>query len=114
MQSGCVLNTRRCGQTFLLDDGQVVSTPELICAVAQVMGRPACLLALLVSVLEQAGELPGKRRCRGAAYRFAVYGQFGDSVALRVDAAVYPGAGIVHPGCGFAAQPEGRPITSRS
>jgi len=49
------------GQTFLLDDGEPVSTPQLIRALARAMGRPARLLAVPVGMLEFAGALLGKR-----------------------------------------------------
>lgn len=57
----CVEHPTAAGQTFLLDDGQPVSTPELIRAVARAMGRPARLLAVPVQLLEFAGALLGKR-----------------------------------------------------
>ena len=57
----CVEHPAAAGQTFLLDDGEPVSTPELIRAVARAMGRPARLLAVPVGVLELAGALLGKR-----------------------------------------------------
>jgi nucleoside-diphosphate-sugar epimerase len=57
----CVEHPAAAGQTFLLDDGGAVSTPELIRAVARAMGRPARLLAVPVGVLEFAGVLLGKR-----------------------------------------------------
>lgn len=57
----CVEHPAAAGQTFLLDDGQAVSTPELIRAVACAMGRPARLLAVPVGVLAFMGALLGKR-----------------------------------------------------
>ncbi|MBC2732250.1 SDR family oxidoreductase [Thiobacillus sp.] len=57
----CVEHPAAAGQTFLLDDGQAVSTPELIRAVARAMGRPARLLAVPVGVLAFMGTLLGKR-----------------------------------------------------
>ena len=57
----CVEHPTAAGQTFLLDDGEPVSTPELIRAVARAMGRPARLLSVPVGVLEFAGVLLGKR-----------------------------------------------------
>lgn len=57
----CVEHPAASGQTFLLDDGRAVSTPELIRAVAQAMARPARLLAIPVNMLEFAGALLGKR-----------------------------------------------------
>ena len=57
----CVEHPAAAGQTFLLDDGGAVSTPELIRAVARAMDRPVRLLAVPVGVLEFAGVLLGKR-----------------------------------------------------
>jgi UDP-glucose 4-epimerase len=58
----CVEHPAAAGQTFLLDDGQPVSTPQLVRAVARAMGRPARLLAVPVGVLERAGALLGRRK----------------------------------------------------
>lgn len=57
----CVEHPAAAGQTFLLDDGEPVSTPELIHAVARALGLPARLLAVPVWMLEAAGALLGKR-----------------------------------------------------
>lgn len=57
----CIEHPAAAGQTFLIDDGQPVSTPELIRAVAQAMGRPARLLGVPVGVLAFAGVLFGRR-----------------------------------------------------
>jgi UDP-glucose 4-epimerase len=57
----CLEHPAAAGQTFLLDDGEPVSTPELIRAVARAMGRPARLLAVPVGMLKFAGALLGKR-----------------------------------------------------
>jgi len=57
----CVEHPAAAGQIFLLDDGEPVSTPELIRAVARALGRPAHLLAVPVWMLEAAGTLLGKR-----------------------------------------------------
>ncbi|HQT31348.1 MAG: NAD-dependent dehydratase [Hydrogenophilales bacterium 17-64-65] len=68
----CIEHPAAAGQTFLLDDGQAVSTPELIRALSHAMGRPARLLAVPVKVLELAGTLLGKRaavaRLTGSLY----------------------------------------------
>jgi UDP-glucose 4-epimerase len=68
----CVEHPGAAGQTFLLDDGEAVSTPNLIRALAQAMGRPARLLAVPVGLLEFAGALLGKRaavaRLTGSLY----------------------------------------------
>ncbi|MFN3715822.1 MAG: UDP-glucose 4-epimerase family protein [Thiobacillus sp.] len=57
----CIEHPGAAGQTFLLDDGEPVSTPDLIRAVARALGRPARLLAVPVGMLEFAGALLGKR-----------------------------------------------------
>jgi len=57
----CVEHPDAAGQTFLLDDGEAVSTPDLIRAVAHAMGRSVCLPAVPVRVIEFAGTLLGKR-----------------------------------------------------
>ncbi|MHB9159181.1 MAG: UDP-glucose 4-epimerase family protein [Thiobacillus sp.] len=68
----CVEHPGAAGQTFLLDDGEAVSTPDLIRALAHAMGRPARLLAVPVGLLELAGALLGKRaavaRLAGSLY----------------------------------------------
>lgn len=68
----CIEHPAAAGQTFLLDDGQAVSTPELIRALSHAMGLPARLLAVPVKVLELAGTLLGKRaavaRLTGSLY----------------------------------------------
>lgn len=57
----CVEHPDAAGQTFLLDDGQPVSTPELIRAVARAMGRPVRLVAVPVGMLIFIGAILGKR-----------------------------------------------------
>lgn len=68
----CLEHPDAAGQTFLLDDGRPVSTPELIRAIAQAMGRPARLLAVPCGVLEGVATLLGKRtvvrRLAGSLY----------------------------------------------
>ncbi len=68
----CIEHPAAAGQTFLLDDGQPVSTPDLIRALAHALGRPARLLAVPAGLLEQAGALVGKRaavaRLTGSLY----------------------------------------------
>ena len=68
----CVEHPAAAGQTFLLDDGASVSTPDLIRAIAQAMSQPARLLAVPVAMLRFAGALLGKRaamaRLTGSLY----------------------------------------------
>jgi nucleoside-diphosphate-sugar epimerase len=68
----CTEHPGAAGQTFLLDDGEAVSTPELIRRLAHAMNRPARLLAVPVGVLQFVGTLLGKRaevaRLAGSLY----------------------------------------------
>ena len=57
----CVEHPGAAGQTFLLDDGKPVSTPDVARALARAMNRPARLLAVPVGVLQFVGTLLGKR-----------------------------------------------------
>ena len=57
----CIEHPAAPGQTFLIDDGQPVSTPELVRAVARALGRPVRLLPVPPGVLAFAGALVGKR-----------------------------------------------------
>jgi UDP-glucose 4-epimerase len=75
----CIEHSAAAGQIFLLDDGQAVSTPELIRALAHALGRPACLLPVPVKVLELAGILLGKR----AAVARVVGSLYVDNSAIR-------------------------------
>ncbi len=75
----CVEHPAAAGQTFLLDDGEAVSTPDLIRALATAMGRPARLVPVPVGVLQLAGALMGKR----AAVARLTGSLFVDSSAIR-------------------------------
>lgn len=57
----CIEHPAAAGQTFLVDDDEPVSTPELIRAVARALGRPAHLLSVPAGMLALAGALLGKR-----------------------------------------------------
>lgn len=57
----CLEHPDAAGQTFLIDDGEPVSTPELIRAVAHAMDKPARLPAVPVGLLKLAGTALGKR-----------------------------------------------------
>jgi len=57
----CIEHPQAAGRTFLLDDGQPVSTPELVRRLARAMGRPARMLPVPVGLLQLAGALLGKR-----------------------------------------------------
>lgn len=57
----CLEHPQAAGRTFLLDDGQAVSTPELVRRLARAMGHPARMLPVPVGVLRLTGALLGKR-----------------------------------------------------
>jgi UDP-glucose 4-epimerase len=56
----CLDDPRAAGETFLVSDGEDLSTPRLIREIASAMGRPARLLPVPVSVLRLAGRLSGR------------------------------------------------------
>lgn len=56
----CLEHPGAAGRTFLLDDGKAVSTPELVCALAQAMGRPARLFSMPPWMLRAMGRLLGR------------------------------------------------------
>lgn len=56
----CAAHPAAAGQTFLVSDGEDVSTPELIRRTASVLGVPARLLPLPVTLMQMAGKLTGK------------------------------------------------------
>ena len=56
----CVEHPLAAGQTFLVSDGEDLSTPELVRRLAQAMGRPARLFPMPPQVLRMAGQLTGK------------------------------------------------------
>lgn len=56
----CATHPKAAGNTFLVSDGDDVSTPELIRRIARAIDRPARLLPLPVSFLRLAGKLTGK------------------------------------------------------
>ena len=57
----CVDHPAAAGQTFLVSDGEDLSTPDLIRHMAGAMGRSAWLFPVPVSVLRLAGSALGKR-----------------------------------------------------
>lgn len=56
----CVDHPAAAGQTFLVSDGQDLSTPELIRMIARAMGKPPRLLPMPVSLLLFAGRMAGQ------------------------------------------------------
>jgi nucleoside-diphosphate-sugar epimerase len=56
----CIDHPAATGQTFMVSDGEDLSTPDLIRRQAGVMGRPARLIPVPVRFLRIAGRLTGK------------------------------------------------------
>ena len=56
----CVEQPAAAGHTFLASDGQDLSTPDLVRALARAMGRPARLWPVPVAWLRMAGKLLGR------------------------------------------------------
>jgi UDP-4-keto-D-QuiNAc 4-reductase len=56
----CLNHEKAAGQTFLVSDGQDMSTPELIKMIANGMGKKTRLLPLHVSILKILGNALGK------------------------------------------------------
>jgi len=58
----CAERSDAAGQTFLLDDGNPISTPDLIRAMAHAMGRKPRILKTPLPLLEAAGGFLGRRK----------------------------------------------------
>ena len=58
----CLVHPATAGQTYLVSDGEDVSTPELIRRIASALGRPARLLPVPPAVLRLAGRTPESRQ----------------------------------------------------
>lgn len=56
----CINHPKAAGQTYLVSDGEDVSTPELIWRVADALGRPARLFPFPPSLIRFVGKLTGK------------------------------------------------------
>jgi nucleoside-diphosphate-sugar epimerase len=56
----CLEHPAAAGKTFLLSDGEDVSTPELVRLIAQALGRPPRLLSFPPAWLRAAGKLAGR------------------------------------------------------
>jgi nucleoside-diphosphate-sugar epimerase len=56
----CATHPGAAGQTYMVSDGEDVSTPELIRRVARALGRPARLFPFSPSLLRLAGKIFGK------------------------------------------------------
>jgi nucleoside-diphosphate-sugar epimerase len=56
----CVAHPAAAGQTFLVSDGEDLSTPELIRRIARAMGTSARLLPAPRTMVHMAGRLVGR------------------------------------------------------
>jgi nucleoside-diphosphate-sugar epimerase len=56
----CVTHPQAAGQTFMVSDGQDLSTPDWARAIGRAAGRPARLLAVAPTLLRWAGALTGR------------------------------------------------------
>jgi nucleoside-diphosphate-sugar epimerase len=56
----CLADPAAAGQTFLVSDGEDVSTPELVRCIARALGRPARLLPMPQALLRFGGTLVGR------------------------------------------------------
>ena len=57
----CIFHPAAAGQTFLVSDGDDLSTPELIRGLARAIGRPARLLPVPPALLRLGGNVTGRR-----------------------------------------------------
>lgn len=57
----CLTHPAAAGRTYLISDGQDVSTPELVQCIATALERPARLVSVPSSWIQFAGQLLGKR-----------------------------------------------------
>jgi len=58
--AACIEHPAAAGKTYLLSDGEDVSTAQLIQQMAQALGKPSCLWPCPVGLIELAGKLAGK------------------------------------------------------
>lgn len=56
----CISQPKAAGQTYLVSDGEDVSTPELIKRIAGVLGKPARLFHFSPALMRFAGKITGK------------------------------------------------------
>jgi nucleoside-diphosphate-sugar epimerase len=56
----CMFHPTAAGKTYLVSDGQDVSTPEMMKYIAQALGRTSMLLPVPVLFLKLLGKITGK------------------------------------------------------
>jgi nucleoside-diphosphate-sugar epimerase len=57
----CAVHPAAANQTFLVSDGEDLSTPDLIRRLARAMGRPARLVPVPMSLLSAGAAIVGRR-----------------------------------------------------
>lgn len=57
----CIAHPKAAGQTYLVSDGEDVTTPELVRRIADALGRPARLFPLPTIILRFAGKFFGRK-----------------------------------------------------
>ena len=57
----CLAHPSAAGRTFLLSDGEAISSPELAASIARVLGRPARLVAVPPGLIRAGATLLGRR-----------------------------------------------------
>ena len=87
----CIEHPAAANKTYLISDGEDVSTPDLVRRLARAMNRPARLLAVPPALLTAAGNAVGQTRSSRAAARLADAGQQRDSPRSGLDAALHAG-----------------------
>lgn len=58
----CAVHPAAAGKTYLVSDGEDVSTPELLCRTANALGVPARLFPCPVTLIKLIGEFTGKKQ----------------------------------------------------
>jgi len=61
----CATHSRAAGQTFLVSDGEEISTPKLILQLAIALDRPSRIIPFPTSLMRLAGKLTGKTMAVG-------------------------------------------------
>lgn len=56
----CIIHPKAAGQTYMMSDGQDISTPDLIRMIAGSMGKKAKLFPCPLSLLKMIGKITGK------------------------------------------------------
>ena len=87
----CIDHPAAANETFLVSDGEDLSTTDLIRRLARALGRPARLIPVPAAVLMAGATLLGKREVAAAAVRFASGGYHQGARTVGLVAADYYG-----------------------